>query len=828
MNAPAGTSNNIGYHRVAYATIAGWRGAGYDASSLTLDPQFVNAGAGNFTPGNAFLDNLGAALGVPDDIFGVGRNSTTPDMGAIEFTPPPCTTPPVPGTVTSTSNPVCAGYNFSLSLTGGTAGSGQTYQWQSSPDNITWTDIPGAITAVFSTSQTSSTWYRVAVTCGGSTVLSGSIQMITGAVAYATLPFTESFEGPWINGCDTRDIPNNFWRSKPGAGNNSWRRNDDGLAAAWTGVNSGMYSPSATHGVYSARFHSWTAPDGSTGSLDFYVNCNTGVATKQIRFDYINTSGDDSLEVFLSTDGGLTFTRLSGYRLNTSWDRKELTFNATSATAIIRFRATGDFGATDIGIDNLSMYNLEDCSGTPVPGTTVSSNAAVCPGLSFDLSVNGLPVQKGLTFQWQSSPDNVSWTNVSNAIGETLTTTQTIANWYRMAITCTNSNQTASATPVFVPMRTPQYAPLPYSESFENTWINGCDTRDIPNIFWFNTPVTGDSSWRRNDDGASALWTSTAGAYTPVAAQGSYSARFHSDRATSGSKGIFDMHINASTGVANKRLTFKYINTSGDDSLTIFVSQNGGTSFTRLDSITRRSAWTQKVLTLNATSATTIIRFQATSDNGTTDIGLDDILVAEWPDCSGTPNDGSATATATTVCTEPFTISATGFSTGNGLTYQWQQSTDSLVWTDITGATDFTHNVSQVGTHWYRLVTNCTLSGTSASSTPVKVFSPVPVHGTFTINNTLPTGGTNFNKFGDAYDYIKCGIDGPVVFNVETGTGTYNEQLIMTAVPGASAINTVTFKGVGSAVLGFAATNTNERAVIKLRAPGISFLTASK
>ncbi len=80
----------------------------------------------------------------------------------------------------------------------------------------------------------------------------------------------------------------------------------------------------------------------------------------------------------------------------------------------------------------------------------------------------------------------------------------------------------------------------------------------------------------------------------------------------------------------------------------------------------------------------------------------------------------------------------------------------------------------------------------------------VPVHGTFTINNTLPTGGTNFNNFNDAYNYIKCGIDDDVLFNVETGTGTYNEQLIMIAVPGASAANTVTFKGVGSAVLGFA------------------------
>src|SRR5262249_16657350 len=147
---------------------------------------------------------------------------------------------------------------------------------------------------------------------------------------------------------------------------------------------------------------------------------------------------------------------------------------------------------------------------------------------------------------------------------------------------------------------------------------------------------------------------------------------------------------------------------------------------------------------------------------------------------------GTATTTSTSVCIEPFTLSVTGISTGNGITYQWQQSVDSLVWTDISGATGITLTKSQVGTHWYRLVTTCAMSSTAATSTPVKIISPTPVHGIFTINNTQPTGvNNNFNNFNDAYNFIKCGIDGQVTFHVETGTGTYNEQLIMTPIPGA-------------------------------------------
>jgi hypothetical protein len=102
------------------------------------------------------------------------------------------------------------------------------------------------------------------------------------------------------------------------------------------------------------------------------------------------------------------------------------------------------------------------------------------------------------------------------------------------------------------------------------------------------------------------------------------------------------------------------------------------------------------------------------------------------------------------------------------------------------------------------------------------VASPALVSGTFTINKAQPTGGTNFQSFNDAYNYIKCGINGPVVFNVVTGSGPYNEQLIMNAVFGTSATNTITFNGNGEEIA-FLSTNTDERAVIKLN--GTDYVT---
>ncbi len=80
-----------------------------------------------------------------------------------------CTAPPTAGSVVSSLNPICPNTNFSLSLTGGTAGVGQTYQWQSSTDNINWSDIPGATNGGLSTSINAQTYYRCKVTCSNQT-----------------------------------------------------------------------------------------------------------------------------------------------------------------------------------------------------------------------------------------------------------------------------------------------------------------------------------------------------------------------------------------------------------------------------------------------------------------------------------------------------------------------------------------------------------------------------------------------------------------------------------------------------------------------------------
>jgi len=739
---------------------------------------------------------------------------------------PNCTGTPVGGTLSSTASTVCPGVPFTLSVNGATdpaTAFGITFQWQSSPDGTNWTNIAGATGATFSSAGISTTTqYRRQTICSGNIGVSNAVTIIVSAPVYAPMPFTESFEASWLSVCDVNDAPNNFWRGSPVTGNNSWRRSDDAAtpnSANWTSPALGIYAPTASVGLYSARFHTYFASSGTKGQLNLYLNAATATPSKRLTFDVINTSGTDTLSILISTNGGTTFTRLDSAGLASAWRTKTIVFNSTSATTIIRFEATSDFGVTDIGLDNINIIDFPNCSGTPTGGTTTSTASVVCPSTPFTLNVTGATEANGITYQWQSSPDGTTWTNIAGATSANYTSNGiTTATFYRRQIFC-GANSAASST-LSVTLSAPTYAALPFAESFENTWINGCGLRDIPNNSWRNVPVTGNTSWRRDDDGASAGWTSNNGDYNPDGSDGIHSARFHSYDVSGRGTGQFNLYINAATASASKRLSYDFINTSGTDSLTILLSTDGGATFTRLDSAQLSATWRTKTVQFTSSSATTVIRFLATGDFGVTDIGLDNILITDFAPCSGAPNAGTTVSSANAVCSEQFTLRLQGSTSGSGITYQWQRSTDGTTWSDITGATGFTYTTAQTGTTWYRALVAC--GSEISSSIPVQVISPSLVRGTFRINNELPTNvaARTFNNFNDAYNHIKCGIDSAVVFlvqdNANRPVGVYNEQLIMAPVPGASITNTVTFKGQGSTIA-FSSNNTNERAVIKLR-----------
>ncbi len=87
--------------------------------------------------------------------------------------------------------------------------------------------------------------------------------------------------------------------------------------------------------------------------------------------------------------------------------------------------------------------------------------------------------------------------------------------------------------------------------------------------------------------------------------------------------------------------------------------------------------------------------------------------------CTGTPTGGTSTTTPYAVCgTHGLMLSNTGYTTGSGISLQWQSSpTGSSSWTNISGATSsIEYLASPAATTYYQCVVTCSGSGMSASS----------------------------------------------------------------------------------------------------------------
>lgn len=80
-------TNYFGYWTANRTTLGDWQTAtSQDANSSVANPAFVNPTGFNFTPLSNNIDNIGAPVGVLTDFTGALRSTTTPDVGAIEFT----------------------------------------------------------------------------------------------------------------------------------------------------------------------------------------------------------------------------------------------------------------------------------------------------------------------------------------------------------------------------------------------------------------------------------------------------------------------------------------------------------------------------------------------------------------------------------------------------------------------------------------------------------------------------------------------------------------------------------------------------------------------
>jgi len=309
--------------------------------------------------------------------------------------------PPVATTIASPSN-ICVTSNVLLTLSGITLGTGQTYQWQSSPNNGTYTNVGGATSFSLSASVNSSRWYRCAVTCGGTTTNSTPVQVVFTDPTINTFPHTQNFDA-------TSALPCGWSISDVNNDGATW---SVGTTNPRSTPNTMTYSYSATNAANDWLF---------TPPLNLVAGQNY-----RIRFWYRVRSATypERLEVkwgSIATAAGMTSSAVfsNSNIINTTYTEGTTSIISPSSSGIyyFGFRAFSAADMYDLNMDDFTIETVASC-GTPLVGGTIVGPATITAGTAGSYNLSG---NTGTSVQWQQSIDGGSnWTDITGAITSSL------------------------------------------------------------------------------------------------------------------------------------------------------------------------------------------------------------------------------------------------------------------------------------------------------------------------------------------------------------------------------------------------------------------------
>ena len=273
----------------------------------------------------------------------------------------PCSGTPNAGSAVLSANPVCGGTNFILSLTGASLDGGITYQWQSSPDSSTWSNMSGGISDTLTTSQTASNYYRCKVTCtiSGLTSISSAVKVIENSASNCfCTPASSTYPcDMWISNVTTSGGITNF-------------NNSTGCAASSYTDYSG--TEIASNDQLATTTLSFTS-SGYALAYSVWVDFNDdGVFESSERVIADNNTTEaltitDNFTVPITATPGTHKMRVRGEYYSDG--------APTDPCSQLMYGETEDYGFTVIA--------LTPCTGTPDPGNTLSTSNPVCPGMNF-------------------------------------------------------------------------------------------------------------------------------------------------------------------------------------------------------------------------------------------------------------------------------------------------------------------------------------------------------------------------------------------------------------------------------------------------------------
>ncbi|RYZ56390.1 MAG: hypothetical protein EOP49_00480, partial [Sphingobacteriales bacterium] len=656
-------------------------------SNGTLGYESIGSGVNNFT-------NAGVSLITGDNIgWGGPALPASPGnyprgwSGCISWiTSVPCAgTPALP--VAAAPAGVCPSVNFNLSSTGATVGAGISYVWEWSPAGAgSWTALPNATSTSFTVvgGITSSADYRLITTCanGGGSTTSNIVTVNVNAPnqCYCTPTYTNGggtdnitnvVLGTLSNNTDLAGNPTPFYTN--------YSAQQPGTLAI-PDLEQGMtYQASVTFGTHTTQYHGiWI--DYNQNGLFEATEFQTGTP---------NPAGASATALYTIT---VPLTALPGQTRMRVRGGEDASFTGTEACTQHTWGEAEDY--------LVNIVVPVPCAGQPA-AVTVSGPASVCTGTPFSMTAANATTGTGISYDWQYF-DGTNWVSTGGTnLFYTVATGITAATDYRLVTTCSNGGGQDISNTLTVGMSSFNVC---YCSPLTGTTLHSSTGSYITNV---NIPgTTLNNTTTTAGPGGYTQYSPTVVTNTATLDQGIFYTLNTTLAYTGYYAGAWIDYDHSGTYDATEYIPLTVTGLNGTGSFTVPYSSTPGVTGMRV-----RMHWSPM-------SSTT----GPCADYGyETEEYLVDIIQA-FP-CTGTPNTPNAAGPASgSACPGAnFTLEATGYSTGLGISYEWQYF-DGTNWIATPGTTPiYTVSGGITAPTDYRFVTNCSNGGGQSISNTVNM-----------------------------------------------------------------------------------------------------------
>lgn len=825
---PANTTYRFALESLTGIAYSGGLAPGY------ASPSILTADSVSLVLGDSKINNqsVGYASSYPNSSYGDSWFT-----GSITFKSTiPCTSPPLAGTTVSPITDTCIDINFNLGLTGYSNGVGQSFQWQKSTNNVNWVNMLNDTVPAITTSQKVSTYYRCALTCSGNTAYSQPLQIntpvgisgnftinaqqLTSGTNFATFSEAINYISCGVNGPVTFNVV-------PGSG-----PYNEKITIPFIGGTSKI-------NTITFKGHGETIKNYNLTSNDLAIvtlNNSQHIILDSLLID--GSGGSYCWGILLTNNADSNTIRnceiLTGLNATGQFNYNGIVFNGSNKTLAMA-GSNGSYNTIEnnsiVGGSN-SIYMFGNSTSNQNIGNVIKGNSLKDFGVNGVYTLyypNGIVI-KGNDFSRPStavSASVIAAVNISTGCANTIAENNKIHNLFDMSGTSANTanciNISANTT---TGNENRVFNNLIYNLTGNSNLvgINGNASSGLQ--IYHNTIVF---------DDLSAVSGNSYGIAQNNGFVSNFNIRNNVVYVTRGGQGNQRcINFGNATSLISCNNNVLYINCPGN--INAFLGTFGNTGYADLtawrqvnnNAYDQQSVSTDPVF-VNVSNLNFTPTAAATNDIGKplnilTDINGNTRSVTN-PDpgayefdisaCNGNILAGLANATITNTCPNNyFGLELLNNSFGLGLTFQWQFSSDTVNWVNVGNALTAPQiSLQQSSTNYYRCELKCN-GGTPVYSSKVLISTPSYLSGSYTINNALPTSGTNFNSFTDAINSIKCGINGPVTFNVVKNVNPYSEHFTIPQITGTSSTNTLTINGNGATLLYTSNDNTNKTAII--------------